>query len=364
MDNNSNIAPAHKSLKIWTIVLVITALSSISFLSYKLYDARLQLEMEKSTSGSQMKISYLDQTKSSYKISQIKNLSQGKFEIKNLPDVKFDITRVSRVEGLKQNGCSGQFPEEVQKLFKIYGCVDGDKDKNAYLVGVEIKVENNSSQHVDGDMVAYSYYVQDGKEVKLRMPEVRYPGGRSLYYLRPYSETLSQAYFWVPEDATNVYITYGIDENISYDGSGTTKSVKFSPDKNILIDFKDSTLKAASTADLPKAAKVEPNIKGLSDAEVKSALNRFEQYANSFYYSNHQNFGSTTNACDGGMFADPMMSFTRILKDNDIMTCRSNTKTFAVSVALPESEGWWCVDSYGNTGLINDNLAAGDTNCR
>ncbi len=92
-----------------------------------------------------------------------------------------------------------------------------------------------------------------------------------------------------------------------------------------------------------------------NDAKIKAQLSGLRAAAE-IYYDSNSGYGTASNACTSGMFADTasgMVNYTTYTNypsyaATDIV-CNSSATAYAVQGALKGTTGYWCVDSLGKS---------------
>lgn len=98
-----------------------------------------------------------------------------------------------------------------------------------------------------------------------------------------------------------------------------------------------------------------------NDAKVKAQLAGLRAAAE-IYYDNNNGYGTATNSCSSGMFADPTSGMQQYTISTNYPTnsapsnCNSTGSAYAVAAPLSTSGQWWCVDSGGKSKLLTATL--------
>ncbi len=104
-----------------------------------------------------------------------------------------------------------------------------------------------------------------------------------------------------------------------------------------------------------------------NDAKVQGQLASVRNAAE-IYYGTNGNYGTTTSACTGGMFADTTSGMANLVASANYPTgstavvCNSNGTAYAVGDTLSGTGNYWCVDSTGVSKKTGAALGAA-TNC-
>ena len=90
-----------------------------------------------------------------------------------------------------------------------------------------------------------------------------------------------------------------------------------------------------------------------NDAKVKAQLSGLRASAE-IYYDNNAGYGSATNSCAGGMFADTASGMDQYTASSNYpsgttLACNSSGTAYAVQANLATSGNYWCVDSLGKS---------------
>jgi type IV pilus assembly protein PilA len=90
-----------------------------------------------------------------------------------------------------------------------------------------------------------------------------------------------------------------------------------------------------------------------NDAKVKAQLAGLRAAAE-IYYDNNNGYGTATNSCAGGLFADSasgMSTYTTASNypSGTTLVCNSSATAYAVQANLATSGQYWCVDSTGKS---------------
>ena len=88
-----------------------------------------------------------------------------------------------------------------------------------------------------------------------------------------------------------------------------------------------------------------------NDTKVKAQLSSIRSTAE-IYFDDNNSYGSSVDACTGGMFADTTVGMAKLVNgasypSGTTLACSSNGAAWAVSANL--SNGFWCVDSTGTS---------------
>lgn len=349
------------------VILVLLSIASVSYLSFELMRTNKKFasqtaEMEALKNKPIEQLS-LDQRSSSYTISTVKDVSKGKFEMKVFPSVTFAVSKISRVEGLKMAGCVTDFPEEVQKNINLAGCYTYKKDdpeiSNKSLVGFDIEVSNNSQKYVTGDIIKVIYYETREDQTVARIASLGAIPFSS-YSIQPLSDRKVSLATWIPNNITKIELIYGMDDFTAYNSKLANIE---NADGRLVIDFEKSAIVEKKIFSAVTENKETIPTASITDNKVKSILAKLRANAE-VYYGIGNNYGSATYSCTEGMFNDD--SIAADIKDLiglNIIKCNSTGSAYAVSSKLPQSKGYWCVDSSGMNTPVSSNLNPGDVNC-
>lgn len=90
-----------------------------------------------------------------------------------------------------------------------------------------------------------------------------------------------------------------------------------------------------------------------NDAKVKAQLAGLRAAAE-IYYDNNNGYGTASNLCTSGIFADStsgMLQYTTASNypNNTTLVCNANSSAYAVQANLSTSGQYWCVDSTGKS---------------
>ena len=105
-----------------------------------------------------------------------------------------------------------------------------------------------------------------------------------------------------------------------------------------------------------------------NDAKIKAQLSSARSFAE-IYYDNNGDYGSSTDSCASGMFADTDSGLNNYTDSTSYPSgsepsCHSDGSAYAISALLNASSTVaWCVDSTGSSKLISGNLGTGETVC-
>ena len=90
-----------------------------------------------------------------------------------------------------------------------------------------------------------------------------------------------------------------------------------------------------------------------NDAKTKAQLSGLRSAAE-IYYDNNGGYGTATNSCAAGLFADStsgMLTYTTSSNypAGTTLVCNSSATAYAVKANLTTSGQYWCVDSSGKS---------------
>lgn len=98
-----------------------------------------------------------------------------------------------------------------------------------------------------------------------------------------------------------------------------------------------------------------------NDAKVKAQLAGLRAAAEIFY-DNNNGYGTATNSCGSGMFADTTSGMNQYTASANYpasalpLVCNANGTAYAVQANMSTSGQYWCVDSRGASKLITTAL--------
>ena len=145
-----------------------------------------------------------------YKIKTIDKLNI-KFNLAQFPDTDFTLNSITKVEGLKPGGCNSNLPQEIQNLIRVSnGCFDQsvfDVNTDYSLIGVNLKIANNSNLTVQGDLIKLVYFEGDEAQnvLKFAQRDIDF----SSYAIASYENRNIQMSFWVPTKPNPLYLAFG-----------------------------------------------------------------------------------------------------------------------------------------------------------
>lgn len=105
-----------------------------------------------------------------------------------------------------------------------------------------------------------------------------------------------------------------------------------------------------------------------NDAKTKAQLAGLRAAAE-IYYDNNNGYGTATNSCTTGMFADTTSGMNQYTASANYpatalpLACHATGTAYAVQASLSTSGQYWCVDSTGASKAKTVALATGDTTC-
>ena len=90
-----------------------------------------------------------------------------------------------------------------------------------------------------------------------------------------------------------------------------------------------------------------------NDSKVKSQLAALRSSAE-IYYDNNSSYGTASNSCASGIFADTASGMSQYTNTQNYPTgttlvCNSTVSAYAVQGNLSTSGQYWCVDSTGKS---------------
>ena len=90
-----------------------------------------------------------------------------------------------------------------------------------------------------------------------------------------------------------------------------------------------------------------------NDAKVKAQLAGLRAAAE-IYYDNNNGYGTASNSCASGLFADPTSGMSQYTLASNYpsgttLVCNANSSAYAVQGNLSTSGQYWCVDSSGKS---------------
>ena len=146
-----------------------------------------------------------------FTIKKIENL-ESRFQLSSFPETPFVLEKVIRVDGLQAGGCNSGIPGAVKEEVRISnGCFDEsvfDPDTDYSLIGVDIKVSNNSNIIVSGDLIKLVYFIgsEDDNILRFAQRDIDF----SSYSVASYEDRLIRMSFWVPSEHKVLYLGYGL----------------------------------------------------------------------------------------------------------------------------------------------------------
>ncbi len=92
-----------------------------------------------------------------------------------------------------------------------------------------------------------------------------------------------------------------------------------------------------------------------NDAKVKAQLSGLRSAAE-IYYDTAGSYGTASNACSTGIFADSASGMSQYTASGNYpsgttLVCNSSATAYAVQANLATSGNYWCVDSLGKSKL-------------
>ncbi len=146
-----------------------------------------------------------------YKKLKIENIDSN-FQISKFPNnTYFTLASVDKIDILEPPKCSGDLLPEVREIIRVSGgCWDQsafDPDIEYSLVGINIRVINNSIATIQGDLIKLGFLkeFQSEKVLRLAQRDIDF----SSYAIAPNQERTIQLSFWVPTEQSEVYLLYG-----------------------------------------------------------------------------------------------------------------------------------------------------------
>lgn len=90
-----------------------------------------------------------------------------------------------------------------------------------------------------------------------------------------------------------------------------------------------------------------------NDAKVKAQLAGLRASAE-IYYDTNGSYGSSTNSCSSGIFADSASGMSQYTSSSNYpssttLVCNASATAYAVQANLTTSGQYWCVDSLGKS---------------
>ena len=90
-----------------------------------------------------------------------------------------------------------------------------------------------------------------------------------------------------------------------------------------------------------------------NDAKVKAQLSGLRAAAE-IYYDNNSGYGTASNLCTSGLFADTVSGMSQYTASTNYpsgttLVCNSSASAYAVQANLATSGQYWCVDSTGKS---------------
>ena len=90
-----------------------------------------------------------------------------------------------------------------------------------------------------------------------------------------------------------------------------------------------------------------------NDAKIKAQLSGLRTAAE-IYYDSNSSYGTASNSCASGIFADTTSGMSQYTLDanyptNTTLVCNATGSAYAVQANLSTSGQYWCVDSTGKS---------------
>jgi hypothetical protein len=186
--------------------------------------------------------------KVSYKTSKIENINLT-FNLSSFPKADFSLVSINKIDNIRPQACGEKWPQEVTDKIKISnGCWDlsiFDPNIDYSLVGINLRVENNSFNTVQGDLIKLGYFktVQSKDFLRFAQRDIDF----NSYAVGEAEEKYIQLSFWVPTEKTELYLLYGATTDLGTDFTTQTQITMKNFDGALKIDFTTLTVSLINT---------------------------------------------------------------------------------------------------------------------